>query len=171
MPVYAVAESEVAGFLSSLPLMRSLKSDALRPRHWRALMAATGREFDMDARTFTLGSMFAMQLHKVRGEGQPMKRRRVTDRVGHAQHGLLVLCGTTGEASTAVLTPPLPCPSRPPCPPPLPGHSMSRTLARSPLPPPRSSSSRRSCASSLTCGRSSASRCTDTPTCGTGGRE
>ena len=65
MPVYALVEGEVASFLDSLPLMRALKSDALRPRHWRALMAATGREFDMDARTFTLGSMFAMQLHKV----------------------------------------------------------------------------------------------------------
>lgn len=65
--VYTAVEAEVAGFLDSLPLMRALKSDALRPRHWRALMAATGREFDMDARTFTLGSMFAMHLHKVGG--------------------------------------------------------------------------------------------------------
>ncbi len=65
MAVYALVEGEVAGFLESLPLMRELKSEALRPRHWRALMAATGREFDMDARAFTLGNMFAMQLHRV----------------------------------------------------------------------------------------------------------
>lgn len=67
MPVYGLVESEVAGFLESLPLMRELKGDALRPRHWRALMAATGQEFEMDPRTFTLGNMFAMQLHRVRG--------------------------------------------------------------------------------------------------------
>ena len=45
--------------------MRALKSDALRPRHWRALMAATGQKFDVDAWAFTLGSMFSMQLHRV----------------------------------------------------------------------------------------------------------
>eukprot|EP00967_Tisochrysis_lutea_P066709 scaffold87012_cov20-Tisochrysis_lutea.AAC.1 len=27
-------------------------------------MEVTGQEFDMDAKTFTLGSMFSMQLHK-----------------------------------------------------------------------------------------------------------
>jgi hypothetical protein len=56
----------VAGFLDSLPLMRDLKSDALRPRHWRALMLVTRQDFEMDPRTFTLGNMFAMQLHLVR---------------------------------------------------------------------------------------------------------
>lgn len=68
MPVYSLVEAEVAGFLDSLPLMRELKSEALRTRHWRALMAATGQEFDMDPRTFTLANMFAMQLHRVGGE-------------------------------------------------------------------------------------------------------
>lgn len=66
LPAFRAAEAEVAGFLAALPLMRALKSDALRPRHWRALMAATGRAFDVDAWSFTLGSMFALQLHRVR---------------------------------------------------------------------------------------------------------
>jgi len=65
MHVYLLVEAEVAGFLEALPLMRELKSEALRPRHWRALMVATGQEFEMDPRTFTLANMFAMQLHRV----------------------------------------------------------------------------------------------------------
>jgi hypothetical protein len=39
-----------------------------RPRHWKALMAVTGHSFDLDPKTFTLGSMFAMQLHKFRDD-------------------------------------------------------------------------------------------------------
>lgn len=36
---------------------------APRKRHWQQLMVVTGQEFDMDPKTFTLGSMFNMQLH------------------------------------------------------------------------------------------------------------
>ena len=38
-------------------------SPSLRKRHWTQLMEVTGREFDMDPKTFTLGTMFSMQLH------------------------------------------------------------------------------------------------------------
>ena len=43
--------------------MKDLKSEALRKRHWSQLMAVTGKEFDMDPKTFTLGTIFEMQLH------------------------------------------------------------------------------------------------------------
>lgn len=35
-----------------------------RKRHWGQLMEVTGQNFDMDPKTFTLGNMFSMQLHK-----------------------------------------------------------------------------------------------------------
>jgi dynein heavy chain, axonemal len=102
MPIYEVVARNIDGFLTSLPLMKDLKSDALRKRHWTRLMEVctiklctavdfvvacagliwphlimlilsacipiniqvTGQEFDMEPKTFTLGSMFAMKLEK-----------------------------------------------------------------------------------------------------------
>uniref|UniRef100_A0A6S8LSH1 AAA+ ATPase domain-containing protein n=1 Tax=Dunaliella tertiolecta TaxID=3047 RepID=A0A6S8LSH1_DUNTE len=64
LPVFDLVEKDIQGFYNSLPLMKELKSEALRRRHWQQLMEVTGQEFDMDAKTFTLGSMFSMQLHK-----------------------------------------------------------------------------------------------------------
>ena len=42
LPVYEVVEKEIQGFKNSLPMMRDLKNDALRKRHWDQLMAVTG---------------------------------------------------------------------------------------------------------------------------------
>ncbi len=42
LPVYEAVEKEIQGFKNSLPLMRDLKNDALRKRHWDQLMAVTG---------------------------------------------------------------------------------------------------------------------------------
>jgi hypothetical protein len=117
LPAYSLVEREIQGFGASLPLMRELKSDALRcgggagagllfwlppgmacppdyaqrtqdgligadaapsrvshpparppvtrrKRHWQQLMAVTGQSFELDVHTFTLGNMFAMQLHR-----------------------------------------------------------------------------------------------------------
>uniref|UniRef100_A0A383W4S5 Dynein-1, subspecies f n=1 Tax=Tetradesmus obliquus TaxID=3088 RepID=A0A383W4S5_TETOB len=64
MPVFGLVQAEIAGFADSLPLMKELKSESLRPRHWKQLMALTGQSFDLDPKTFTLANMFAMQLHK-----------------------------------------------------------------------------------------------------------
>eukprot|EP00892_Ulva_mutabilis_P000668 jgi/Ulvmu1/10601/UM065_0057.1 len=61
-PLYGAVSQSINGFLSSLPLMKELKSDALRKRHWKRLMEVTGKEFDMEPKTFTLGSMFTLQL-------------------------------------------------------------------------------------------------------------
>eukprot|EP00803_Ostreobium_quekettii_P011338 evm.model.scf_1312.1 EVM.evm.TU.scf_1312.1 scf_1312:839-40608(+) len=60
---YELVETEIQEFLDSLPLMKELKSEALRKRHWSQLMEITGQTFDMDPKTFTLASMFAMKLH------------------------------------------------------------------------------------------------------------
>ena len=37
-PVFDLVTKDITGFMSSLPLMKDLKSDALRKRHWNALM-------------------------------------------------------------------------------------------------------------------------------------
>ncbi|XP_072908128.1 dynein axonemal heavy chain 10 [Hemitrygon akajei] len=57
-------ESQMKEFKDSIPLLLDLKHEALRERHWKALMTRTGTEFEMRADTFTLANMFAMQLHK-----------------------------------------------------------------------------------------------------------
>lgn len=42
LPVYETIDKEIQGFKNSLPMMRDLKNDALRKRHWDQLMAVTG---------------------------------------------------------------------------------------------------------------------------------
>ncbi|XP_028177563.1 dynein heavy chain 10, axonemal, partial [Ostrinia furnacalis] len=51
-------------FKGVVPLMVSLKNEAMRERHWKELMAKTGQDFDMSPERFTLENMFAMELHK-----------------------------------------------------------------------------------------------------------
>eukprot|EP00798_Chlamydomonas_sp_ICE-L_P031817 gene31817-7021_t len=68
LPVYENCDREIQGFFNSLPLMKELKSEALRKRHWTQLMEVTSQDFDMDPKTFTLGNMFSMQLHKYADE-------------------------------------------------------------------------------------------------------
>ena len=63
MPILEPVESTIVGFQNSLPLIEDLKRDALRKRHWKQLMETTGITFDMDPTTFTLGKLFAMELH------------------------------------------------------------------------------------------------------------
>ena len=43
LPAYEAVEKEIQGFKNSLPLMRDLKNDALRKRHWDQLMTVTGQ--------------------------------------------------------------------------------------------------------------------------------
>ncbi|XP_055533348.1 dynein axonemal heavy chain 10 [Wyeomyia smithii] len=63
-PVGQALDTKMKQFKSSIPLMLSLKDEALRERHWRLLMDKTGQHFDMAPDQFTLGNMFAMELHK-----------------------------------------------------------------------------------------------------------
>ncbi|OAE19678.1 hypothetical protein AXG93_1847s1410 [Marchantia polymorpha subsp. ruderalis] len=60
---YINLEAKLKGFQDSLPLIQDLKSEALRKRHWDKLMKETGKSFDMDPKTFTLASIFRMELH------------------------------------------------------------------------------------------------------------
>lgn len=61
---YKMVESEIAAFQESIPLLQNLKNDALRERHWKKLMEATGKTFEMNPKTFTLDNLFSMELHK-----------------------------------------------------------------------------------------------------------
>lgn len=51
-------------FKHVVPLLSSLKHEALRERHWRNLMTKTGKTFDMSPERFTLENMFSMELFK-----------------------------------------------------------------------------------------------------------
>lgn len=64
MPIAQVLEKVMKQFKSVIPLMASLKHEAMRERHWRNLMMKTGKAFDMTPDRFTLANMFAMELHK-----------------------------------------------------------------------------------------------------------
>ncbi|XP_073386148.1 dynein-1-alpha heavy chain, flagellar inner arm I1 complex isoform X3 [Physcomitrium patens] len=62
-PTYAIMEAKLKDFQESLPLIQDLKSEAMRRRHWDKLMEETGKNFDMDPKTFTLANIFRMELH------------------------------------------------------------------------------------------------------------
>lgn len=64
LPVGQALELNMKQFKGTVPLMVSLKNEALRERHWRQLMEKTGQYFDMSPERFTLENMFGMQLHK-----------------------------------------------------------------------------------------------------------
>jgi dynein heavy chain len=63
IPLSRQLEATINEFKNSLPLIQDLKNEALRPRHWKQLMAVTGKTFDMKPDTFTLANIFEMQLH------------------------------------------------------------------------------------------------------------
>lgn len=65
MPIAVVLEKHMKQFKNVVPLMASLKHEAMRERHWSMLMTKTGKSaFDMSPQRFTLDNMFSMQLHK-----------------------------------------------------------------------------------------------------------
>jgi dynein heavy chain, axonemal len=64
MSVASVLERIMKQFKNVVPLMASLKHEALRERHWQMLMLKTGKSFDMAPDRFTLDNMFSMELHK-----------------------------------------------------------------------------------------------------------
>ncbi|KAL3317579.1 Dynein heavy chain 10, axonemal [Cichlidogyrus casuarinus] len=66
LPIGQRLEETMKEFKESLPLFVDLKHEALRERHWKELMKRTGQTFEMDPDTFTLASIFAMQLHRFR---------------------------------------------------------------------------------------------------------
>lgn len=56
---------DCADFLNqvSLPMVQDLARPAMRERHWKQLMEATGKIFNMDEK-FCLGDLLALELHK-----------------------------------------------------------------------------------------------------------
>eukprot|EP00947_MAST-08B_sp_MAST-8B-sp1_P000067 g67.t1 len=68
LPTYSKVADRVASFKDSIPLIASLKNEALRPRHWKKLMEVTGVVFEMDPKKFTLDNLFAMNLHRFNAE-------------------------------------------------------------------------------------------------------
>lgn len=64
MPIAGVLERIMKQFKNVVPLMASLKHEALRERHWKMLMSKTGKSFDMASDRFSLDNMFSMELHK-----------------------------------------------------------------------------------------------------------
>jgi dynein heavy chain, axonemal len=60
---YGIVTTLINSFKESIPLFRHLKNEALRPRHWKSLMDVTGQSFQTNSKTFTLESIFKMELH------------------------------------------------------------------------------------------------------------
>ena len=65
---YKKLNARMTAFRDSIPLLLSLKTDALRDRHWKELMRSTGVKFDFDSKSFTLGALFAMELHRYKDD-------------------------------------------------------------------------------------------------------
>lgn len=62
LEVAKTLEKRMKEFKGCVPLYVELKNEAMRERHWKALMDKTGEHFDMAADRFTLENMFAMDL-------------------------------------------------------------------------------------------------------------
>jgi len=77
-------EGRIIAFRDGIPLIVALKNDAMKPRHWSALMEMTGIEFDMNPATFTLQKLIAMELTRF-GDGigeiviQSMQERKIEE--------------------------------------------------------------------------------------------
>jgi len=63
MTVARALQKKMLEFKNAIPLFVDLKNEALRDRHWKSLMDKTGKSFDMNPETFTLGALFDMGLH------------------------------------------------------------------------------------------------------------
>ncbi|KAK9808985.1 hypothetical protein WJX72_007373 [[Myrmecia] bisecta] len=60
--VYRLLEEALKAMLTSLPLVSDLHHPAMRERHWKQLMKATGKQFVMDDK-FALGDLLKLELH------------------------------------------------------------------------------------------------------------
>ena len=61
---FKMVEAKILNFKEALPLVVSLKNDAMKTRHWQSLMDTTGVTFDITLKSLTLGQIFSMELHK-----------------------------------------------------------------------------------------------------------
>ena len=52
----------ISGFRSEIPLIERLKNEAIRPQHWKELMAVAGQTFDAENKNFRLQDVLNLQL-------------------------------------------------------------------------------------------------------------
>jgi dynein heavy chain, axonemal len=62
--VYLAVSDEVTSFKEAVPLIATLKNPAMKERHWDKIAALTGIRIAFNPKTFTLGSIFAMNLSR-----------------------------------------------------------------------------------------------------------
>jgi dynein heavy chain len=64
--VFTVTEQKVKDFLATCPLIVALRHKSMRPRHWKMLMTATGKEFvpPYEDEELMLGGLLALNLHE-----------------------------------------------------------------------------------------------------------
>jgi dynein heavy chain len=63
-PAYLDCKKRIEDFLTLVPMIQSLLSKAMRPRHWEALQTITGKQLDLREDVFLLGHMFAANLQE-----------------------------------------------------------------------------------------------------------
>jgi dynein heavy chain, axonemal len=59
---YEKLKKEVTGFRDSVPLIKTMKSEYIRSRHWEKLLKSTGHEQKLDLKNITLQQVFDLQL-------------------------------------------------------------------------------------------------------------
>uniref|UniRef100_A0A0G4IFQ9 AAA+ ATPase domain-containing protein n=1 Tax=Chromera velia CCMP2878 TaxID=1169474 RepID=A0A0G4IFQ9_9ALVE len=57
-------EEQIQAFKNSVPLIEMLKHDAVRPQHWKKLIALAGGDFEVDLKKLTVSQVFDLQLHR-----------------------------------------------------------------------------------------------------------
>ena len=61
---YDKLRKEVTGFKESVPLIRTMKSEHIRQRHWEKLLKSIGYEHKLDLKNITLQQVFDLQLQE-----------------------------------------------------------------------------------------------------------
>jgi dynein heavy chain len=95
-PAYQPLEACARNFLASVPLLADLRSPAMRPRHWDALIAATGAALDVASPDLQLGQLLALELHRYEDEvGEVVDRAQKEEKM---EAGLAKLEDAWGRA-------------------------------------------------------------------------
>lgn len=61
---FSLLEAKIINFKESLPIVVSLKNDAMKQRHWIKIMEITGVTFDVTLKSLTLSNIFNMELFR-----------------------------------------------------------------------------------------------------------
>jgi len=76
-----------------------LKHEAMRDRHWKRLMKQTGIEFDMNPDTFTLQSIFEMELSRFVDDIAEILNTAIKEAA--IENGIKLVWVTRGQSNTA----------------------------------------------------------------------